>query len=96
MEVLEKKQRRKVPVVRVDDVVAEDVFLLKIDTQGFDSFVLQGCEKLFHHHIVRQVIFEVEPLPLGKVGVNNIETILELVQNDYGMMCFLQEPTIRN
>ena len=62
----EKSKWQKVPVVRIDDIIQEDVYLFKIDTQGFGVFVLQGAAKLFRDYIVRQLIFEVEPLAMWK------------------------------
>jgi len=76
----------KVPVVRIDDYIQEDVYLFKTDTQGFDAFVLQGAAKLFRDHVVRQLIFEVDPLNMARNAVT-ITELMEMIQN-YGMLCF--------
>jgi FkbM family methyltransferase len=76
----------QVPVVRIDDFIQEDVYLFKIDTQGFDHFVLKGAEKLFRNHVVRQIIFEVEPLAMSRSKLKISDT-MEMVQG-YGMACF--------
>ena len=57
MKTSEHADRAMVPVVRADSIVDEDVFLFKIDTQGFDHYVLEGAKNLFEKHTVRQVIF---------------------------------------
>jgi hypothetical protein len=84
----DKSKWKKVPIVRIDDFIQEDVYLLKIDTQGFDPFVLQGAAKLFRDYVVRQLIFEVEPLAMSRNNITITET-MEMVQ-DYGMVCFLE------
>ncbi|KAL3815827.1 hypothetical protein ACHAXA_007469 [Cyclostephanos tholiformis] len=84
----EKSKWKRVPVVRIDDFIREDVYLFKIDTQGFDPFVLQGAAKLFRDHVVRHLIFEVEPLAMTRNKITITET-MEMVQ-DYGMLCFLE------
>jgi FkbM family methyltransferase len=82
----DKSKWQKVPVVRIDDFIQEDVYLFKIDTQGFDPFVLQGAAKVFRFHVVRQLIFEVEPLAMSRNNITMTET-MEMLQ-DYGMLCF--------
>jgi FkbM family methyltransferase len=84
----DKSKWKKVPIVRIDDFIQEDVYLFKIDTQGFDPFVLQGAAKLFHDYVVRQLIFEVEPLAMSRNNITITET-MEMVQ-EYGMMCFIE------
>jgi FkbM family methyltransferase len=76
----------QVPVVRIDDFIQEDVYLFKIDTQGFDHFVLKGAEKLFRDHVVRQIILEVDPLAMSRSNLKISDT-LEMIQG-YGMACF--------
>ena len=43
---------------KIDDVVSEDVLLLKIDTEGYEDAVLRGAEKLFANHKVDNIICE--------------------------------------
>lgn len=47
-----------IALVSLDDVVAEDVHLLKIDTQGHELAVLQGAEQLLTHHYVHMIELE--------------------------------------
>jgi FkbM family methyltransferase len=84
----DKSKWKTVPIVRIDDFIQEDVYLFKIDTQGFDSFVLQGAATLFRDYVVRQLIFEVEPLAMSRSKITIAET-MEMIQ-DYGMVCFLE------
>lgn len=80
------RQTSQVKVVKMDDFIKEDVYLFKIDTQGFEKFVLEGAKDLFKNHVVRQVILEMDPFTMAP---NNItpRDVLELLQ-DNGMMCF--------
>lgn len=82
----ENVKKASVPVLRVDSVIDEDVYLFKIDTQGFDHFVLEGATGLFEKHTVRQIITEFEPLEMKALGVNIMETLKMLQQ--HGMICF--------
>jgi FkbM family methyltransferase len=79
-------QWQKVTIVRIDDFIQEDVYLFKIDTQGHDPLVLMGAKNLFKNHVVRQLIWEVEPLTMmrNKVTMTAAMTMLQ----DYGMLCF--------
>ena len=76
-----------VQTVPIDDIIQEDVYLFKIDTQGFDPYVLQGSQQLFHDHVVRELIFEVEPMQMHNNHLSIIDT-MQMVQNKYGMVCF--------
>jgi FkbM family methyltransferase len=86
LEVNKDGEKAKVPVLPIDLVIDEDVFLFKIDTQGFEHFVLEGAKKLFENHVVRQLIFEMDPYLMNHQGLN-IKQTLEMVQ-EYGMLCF--------
>jgi len=83
---LSRAEKKLVKVVRLDDIIREDIFLLKIDTQGYDFFVLKGSQKIFQKHTVRQVMIENDPFNLG---CNNVTThdVVELAQS-YGLACF--------
>lgn len=76
-----------VTVLPLDELIQEDVYLLKVDVQGFEEFVLQGASKLFQNHVVRQLIFEIDSKLLGTAGTNFFD-ILSMVIRDYGMTCF--------
>jgi FkbM family methyltransferase len=79
-------EKTTVPVFRVDHIINEDVFLFKVDTQGFDHFVLEGASNIFKNHAVRQVIFEVDPYTMSQLGLN-IRQSLTMLQT-FGMLCF--------
>jgi len=81
----------EVPIVRIDDVIMEDVYLLMIDVQGFEYSALQGASNIFKNFVVRQLIFEVDSKLNSALG-NDFMTMLRLVYWEYGMTCF----TVRN
>jgi FkbM family methyltransferase len=76
----------QIPVISLDEVIQEDVYILKIDTQGFDYFVLQGARNLFQSFTVRQVITEMDALLLGRNNVKPVDHMSQL--HEYGMQCF--------
>ncbi|MFL5331175.1 MAG: FkbM family methyltransferase [Gemmataceae bacterium] len=47
-----------VDVVRVDEILNEPIELLKIDVEGAEPWVLEGCTRLFERRLIRQIIFE--------------------------------------
>jgi FkbM family methyltransferase len=75
-----------VRVVRLDDIVRDDIYILKVDTQGFDQYVIEGASELFKNHVVRQVIVEVDPFNMA-FNNHTVHGFLELFQ-DNGMVCF--------
>lgn len=52
--------RARVPRVRLDDMVREDVLLLKIDCEGYEAIVLAGAAALLESRAVANVIVEVK------------------------------------
>lgn len=79
-------EKARVRVVRLDEIIMEDIYLLKVDTQGFDYFALQGAQKIFDNHVVRQTILENDPWVMQKNGVTTHD-VIELTQS-YGLVCF--------
>jgi FkbM family methyltransferase len=43
---------------KLDDVVHEDVLLLKIDTEGYEDVVLRGAQELLSHYRVDNIVCE--------------------------------------
>lgn len=44
--------------IRLDDVIREDVLLMKIDVEGYEGSVLNGAKSLICNHIVRYIAIE--------------------------------------
>jgi len=80
------QKKKDVKVVRVDDIIREDIYLLQIDTQGFDQYVVEGASEIFKHHVVRQVIVEVDAYNMGHNN-HTVHGFLDVLQSK-GMMCF--------
>ena len=83
---LKDQNKVDVKVVRIDDIIRDDVYMLKVDTQGFDQFVLEGASKLLKNHVVGQVIVEVDPYNMGFHN-RTVHSFLDLFQ-DNGMVSF--------
>ena len=45
-------------VVTLDDVIQEDAYIIKIDVEGFEAFVLDGARSLLCGHIVSNLVVE--------------------------------------
>lgn len=83
---LQGRKTSQVKVVKMDDFIKEDVYLFKIDTQGYEKFVLEGSKDLFENHVVRQVILEVDPFTMAPNNIT-VDDVLDVLQEN-GMMCF--------
>jgi hypothetical protein len=59
-------------VVRVDEVVDRDqpIALLKIDAEGADTWVLEGCEGLLRVRAVREVWYEQNRPRMDALGIS--------------------------
>jgi FkbM family methyltransferase len=50
---------RSAATIRLDDIVSENIMLLKVDVEGYEPHVLAGAANLFCNHTVYAVIIEV-------------------------------------
>ena len=76
----------EVPVVRLDDVVHEPVFILKSDAQGYDCNVLHGAERLLRERLVYMVTFELWPVAMLRTGCVAADLVRWL--DGLGYACF--------
>ncbi|CAK9016491.1 unnamed protein product [Durusdinium trenchii] len=68
-----------------------EIFLLKIDAEGFDPLVLRGAKELLRKHRVRYLIFEVDRVwASAGHGIRLDQTVKELYQ--LGYLCFVLHP----
>jgi FkbM family methyltransferase len=67
------KESIEVEAVRVDEVLAPDepIVLLKIDTEGADTLVLEGCERLLNRKMVREIWFEQNKPRMKLLGIGD-------------------------
>jgi hypothetical protein len=72
--------------LRLDSIVAQDVHLLKIDTQGHEYGVLLGAQKLFENYRVNMVELEFWPKGMAQGGSNAIH-VLDFLHG-FGFICF--------
>jgi FkbM family methyltransferase len=76
----------EVPMVRLDDVVAEHVDLLKIDAQGHDFRVLLGAETLIREHGVDIIHVEFAPRLLESAQSDPVAMLYWLRDRGYSCM----------
>lgn len=58
-----------ISIRRLDDVIMEDVQVLKIDIEGFETRALKGATRLFRRHNVWYLLTECNEAYLGQDGV---------------------------
>jgi FkbM family methyltransferase len=75
-----------VPSMRVDQLAKEDVFLLKTDTQGFETNVMKSAQGLLSRYNVRYIIAELDMKLLESSGSSVIQMVQEI--DSYGYRCF--------
>jgi hypothetical protein len=76
-----------VPVVRLDDIVdvRERGFYLKTDTEGFESEVLRGADRLLRSCAPRMLLIELAPATLELHGSSVQKLIMQVTS--YGYDC---------
>ena len=78
--------RVTVPVTRLDDEFPnETIDVLKVDTEGADTWVLLGCDRLLKDRRVKKIFFEQNATCMERLGIRPGE-----VQNflrDHGYDC---------
>ncbi|KAJ3212241.1 hypothetical protein HK099_007769 [Clydaea vesicula] len=75
------KIREHIDLVRLDDYVQQDIFLLKIDVEGFEPYVLDGATLLFKHYKVNFLMTEIAVAMMqenNKDPLKYIESLLDL------------------
>lgn len=63
----------QVPVISLDEMFLKtdylDIDVLKIDTEGADTWVLQGAEQLLRSHRIHHIFFEENTVRMAKLGI---------------------------
>jgi FkbM family methyltransferase len=74
-----------VKTVRVDDAIdaSAEIALLKIDTQGSDTWILYGCEALLRTRRVREVWFEQNTPRMRALGIGENDALQFLRELGY-------------
>ena len=75
-----------VRVTTLDSEIDEDVFVLKVDVQGWEPHVFRGALNLLQKRNVTFVIFELAPYTLCEAGFNPMGVVNLL--NCLGYVCF--------
>jgi hypothetical protein len=79
-------RRISVPVLRLDDAIDEDLWALKMDTQGHEGHALLGASRLFARRAVAHTFLEFDPKLMRRGGMAP-RTVLELL-HAHGFVCF--------
>ena len=74
------------PALRLDTIIAQDIHILKIDTQGHEYGVLMGAQGIFENHRVNMVELEFWPKGMAQGGANSLH-VLEFLHS-HGFLCF--------
>lgn len=63
----------KVPIISLDEMFLKtdypDIDVLKIDTEGADTWVLQGAKQLLRSHRIHNIFFEENTVRMAKLGI---------------------------
>ena len=78
-----------VVVVKLDDFF-ESIDVLKIDTEGADALVLEGCERLLREQKIKQIFFEVNKPRCLKLGVLP-SLALDILQKNRYEICLMRD-----
>ena len=82
--------RGDTPVVTLDDVMPEwasNIHFLKIDTQGYELNVLEGCTRLLKTNQIRYILFEFSPELMMRSKTGNPLALLGMLPA-MGYICF--------
>lgn len=75
-----------VRVTTLDAEIQEDVYVLKVDVQGWEPHVFEGALHLLQHFNVTFIVFELSPYVSCESGLNPMHTANLL--NCLGYQCF--------
>ncbi len=67
---LDSQDTISVPMTRLDDEIAEEkIDILKIDTEGADTLVILGCERLLRDRRIQHIYFEQNMPRMKQLGI---------------------------
>jgi len=76
----------EVPMTRLDEYLSDrTIDLLKIDTEGADTLVLFGCEKLLKSRRIKMIYFEQNAVRMRQLGIAEGDAVQFL--RDQGYQC---------
>lgn len=61
----------------------QEIAVLKIDTEGADTWVLQGCEALLQAKRIRNIFFETNPERMATLGIEPNDAVNLLTKHGY-------------
>lgn len=74
----------EVEVVRLDEVLGDErIAVLKVDTEGADTWVLEGAEKLLRKHEIGRIFFEQNRPRLAALGIREADAVDLLASAGY-------------
>ncbi len=81
----------KVVCVRLDQVLDQDIRLLKIDVEGADTLVLKGCDGLLRTKKIKEIFFEQNLPRMAAIGVEAGDAQRYLESMGYRVELFVSE-----
>lgn len=83
----------EVPVSRIDEIIDDDIDILKIDIEGADTWALMGCEKLIKNKKIKRIYFEENLLQMKQLNIRPGEATSFLKENGYACEIIYQDDT---
>lgn len=74
-----------VSTIRLDDLVQEDVFILKIDVEGYELKALAGAKQLLENHQVEHLFFEWDKVSKVAQAVDMLNWLHDLGYSVYAL-----------
>lgn len=84
----------KVVCVRLDQILDQEIRLLKIDVEGADTLVLKGSEGLLKRKLVREIFYEQNKPRMAAIGVRENEAHEFLQGMGYKVVPLVEDPVV--
>ncbi len=75
----------KVDMIRIDNVINDEIEVMKIDVEGADTLVIKGCEALLADKKIHRIYFEQNRVRMERLGIQEGAAIDFL--RSYGYTC---------
>lgn len=87
---LEKNNSIKVPMKRIDEIINQEIDVLKIDIEGAEAWALMGAENLLKSKKIKRIFFEQNESRMKALGIDPNEVFNLLKRYDYNLVPFIE------